>query len=392
MNKMLPAIVIPAYNRPHTLARLLASINEADDPQGLKVPLVISIGPENGVPNQSVRSVAESFDWIHGPKEIILHPDHLGMLNNFLFCGNLTETYGSVIYLEDDLVLSPVFYHFVEQAHQYFSEDKRIAGVSLYAYQFNGYHHYPFIPLMDGSDVYFAQIMSILGQSWTKTQWGRFTEWYESCSMVMKAMGKPLHNVWQSFADDEYFPIQIKYLVSTDQFYVFPRSSLTTGFGDEGVHFDSSTDYFQVPIQRNKTSYRFHALDDADALYDSFMEILPRCVKRLSPTLRDFDFAVDLNAIKELSHLQSDYVLTTRACANPAKTFALAMKPPEANLIFNAEGRGINLCRRSDIRWDRWSEFQTRKRLYDYFSRGRRLELKQAFLYFLFDLRNRSKR
>ena len=392
MNKMLPAIVIPAYNRPHTLARLLASINEADYPQGLKVPLVISIDPENGVPNQSVRTVAESFDWIHGPTEIILHPNHLGMLNNFLFCGNLTETYGSVIYLEDDLVLSPVFYHFVEQAHQYFSEDKRIAGVSLYAYQFNGYHHYPFIPLMDGADVYFAQIMSILGQSWTKAQWSRFIEWYESYSMVMKEMGKPLHNVWQSFADDEYFPIQIKYLVSTDQFYVFPRSSLSTGFGDQGIHFDSSTDYFQVPIQRNKTSYRFHALDDADALYDSFMEILPRCVKRLSPALRDFDFAVDLNAIKELSHLQSDYVLTTRACVNPAKTFALAMKPPEANLIFNTVGRGINLCRRSDIRWDRWSEFQTRKRLYDYLSRGRRLELKQAFLYFLFDLGNRSKR
>ena len=391
MNKMLPAIVIPAYNRPHTLARLLASIKAADYPPGLKVPLVISIDPENGVPNQSVRTVAESFDWIHGPKEIILHPDHLDMLNNFLFCGNLTETYGSVIYLEDDLVLSPVFYHFVEQAHQYFSEDTRIAGVSLYAYQFNGYHHYPFIPLMDGADVYFAQIMSILGQSWTKAQWCRFTEWYESYSMVMKEMEKPLHNVWQSFADDEYFPIQMKYLVSTDQYYVFPRSSLTTGFGDQGIHFDSSTDYFQVPIQRNKTSYRFYALDDADALYDSFMEILPRCVKRLSPALRDFDFAVDLNAIKELSHLQSDYVLTTRACANPAKTFALAMKPPEANLIFNAEGRGINLCRRSDIRWDRWSEFKTRKRLYDYFSRGRRSALKQAFVYFLFDLIKRFK-
>ena len=63
MNKILPAIVIPAYNRPHTLTRLLASIKAADYPQGLKVPLVISIDPENGVPNQSVRTVAESFDW-----------------------------------------------------------------------------------------------------------------------------------------------------------------------------------------------------------------------------------------------------------------------------------------------------------------------------------------
>ena len=389
---MAPAIVIPAYNRPSTLARLLASIEAADYPPDLRVPLIISIDPENGVPNQSVRTVAESFDWIQGPKEIILHAAHLGMLNNFLFCGNLTETYGSVIYLEDDLVLSPVFYHFVAEAHQYFSEDERIAGVSLYAYQFNGYHHYPFIPLMDGADVYFAQIMSILGQSWTRAQWSRFTKWYESHLIAMQEIEKPLHNVWQSFAYDEYFPIQTKYLVSTDQFYVFPRSSLTTGFGDQGVHFDASTDYFQVPIQRKKTSYRFHALDDADALYDSFMEILPRCLKRLSPALRDIDFAVDLNAIKEISHLQSDYVLTTRACAHPAKTFALAMNPPEANLIFNAEGKGINLCRRSDIRWDRWSEFQTRKRLYDYFARGIRPSLKRTLPYFLFDFIKHFKR
>lgn len=389
---MPPAIVIPAYNRPHTLTRLLTSLEVANLPDRLKVPLVISIDPENGVPNQSVRTVAESFQWRNGPKEIILHAEHLGMLNNFYFCGNLTEIYDSVIYLEDDLVLSPVFYHFVEQAHQYFSEDVRIAGVSLYAYQFNGYHHYPFIPLVDGADIYFAQIMSMLGQSWTKAQWSRFNQWRESRSNMGNETGKPLHNVWQSFADDEYFPIQMKYLVSTDQFYVFPRISLTTGFGDQGVHFDSSTDYFQVPVQRNKTSYHFHALDDADALYDSFMEPFSERLRAIVPTLKDLNFDVDLNATKAPHHLTADFVLTTRACVNPVKTFALAMRPLEANLIFNIDGTGINLCRRSDIRRDKWSEFQTRKRLHDYFANGRRSALKQAFLYFLFDLINRFKR
>ena len=389
---MPPAIVIPAYNRPDTLTRLLASLESANYPDSLKISLVISIDPENGAPNQSVRTVAESFQWNRGPKEIILHPDHLGMLNNFYFCGNLTEIYDSVIYLEDDLVLSPVFYHFVEQAHQYFSADNRIAGVSLYAYQFNGYHHYPFIPLMDGADVYFAQVMSILGQSWTKAQWSRFHQWYKSRSRRMNEIGKPLHDVWQSFADDEYFPIQMKYLVSTDQFYVFPRISLTTGFGDQGVHFDYSTDYFQVPIQRNKISYRFHTLDDADALYDSFMETTSECLRALVPSLKDLNFDVDLNATKAPHHLTADFVLTTRACANPVKTFALAMRPLEANLIFNVDGTGINLCRRSDIRWDKWSEFQTRKRLHDYYSRGNQQGLKQTLVYFLVDILNRFKR
>lgn len=392
MNEMLPAIVIPAYNRPQTLRRLLNSLLTADYPPAFQVPLVISIDPENGVPNQGVREIAESFQWRRGPKEIILHPEHLGMLNNFYYCGNLTETYGSVIYLEDDLVLSPVFYHFVVQAHQYFSEDKRIAGVSLYAYQFNGYHHYPFIPLMDGADVYFAQIMSILGQSWTKAQWRRFTQWCESHSSMMNEIGKPLHDVWRSFADDEYFPVQMKYLASTDQFYVFPRVSVTTGFGDQGVHFDSSTDYFQVPIQRNKTSYRFHTLDNADALYDSFMEPSPERLRRLVPSLEDWNFDVDLNSTKARHHLTADFVLTTRACANPKKTFALVMRPLEANLIFNVDGTGVNLCRRSDIHWDRWSEFQTRKRLHDYFSRGIRPGFKQTLVYHLFDFIKRFKR
>ncbi len=240
--------------------------------------------------------------------------------------------------------------------------------------------------------MYFAQVMSILGQSWTKAQWSRFHQWYKSRSTRINEIGKPLHDVWQSFADDEYFPIQMKYLVSTDQFYVFPRISLTTGFGDQGVHFDSSTDYFQVPIQRNKISYRFHTLDDADALYDSFMETTSECLRALVPSLKDLNFDVDLNATKAPHHLTADFVLTTRACANPVKTFALAMRPLEANLIFNVDGTGINLCRRSDIRWDKWSEFQTRKRLHDYYSRGNQRGLKQTLVYFLVDILNRFKR
>ncbi len=388
---MSTAIVIPAYNRPHTLKRLLSSLQAAEYPPNVQIPLVISIDPENGMPNRLVREVAESFVWEHGLKEIILHPEHLGMLENFYFCGNLTETYGAVIYLEDDLVLSPDFYHFVQQAHRYYSEDVRIAGVSLYAYQFNGYLHSPFTPLADGADIYFAQIMSILGQSWTRPQWNRFAQWRESPANIMDEAVKSLHDIWQSFADDEYFSVQMKYLVSTNQYYIFPRISLTTGFGDQGVHFDSSTSYFQVPIQRNQTTYRFHALFDADSVYDSFMELSPECLKRLVPSLGKMDFDVDLNATKAIRHLTAEHVVTTRACITPLKTFSLSMRPPEANLIFDVEGTGINLCHSSDILWDKWSDLQTRQRLHKYFSIGHRSSLKKLFVYFLIDLVNRFK-
>lgn len=389
---MPPAIVIPAYNRPHTLRRLLASLKAAHYPRDFSVPLVISIDPENGAPNQYVRVVADLFHWEYGPKEIVLHDKHLGLLQNFYYCGSLTDTYGSVIFLEDDSIVSPAFYHYVHQALNYFEHDAQIAGVSLYCYAFNGFTHHPFEPLADGSDVFFMQVSSIMGQAWSKAQWKQFENWRVANSTVKAEANAALHELWSKFAVDDHFPILTNYLVSTGRYYVFPRVSLTTGFGDAGTHFANKTSYFQVPLQHHQKSFRFQNMESSNSVYDSFMEILPKCIKRLAPSLSGIDFDVDLNATKEFHHLQADYVLTSRACTNPLRSFALAMKPPEANLIFNTEGRGISLCRRSDLIWKRWSDFQTRKRLHDYFSRGYQAGPKQTLVYFLVDVLNRFKR
>lgn len=365
---MNPAVVIPAYNRPHALKRLLASLRSAHYPTGAPIPLIISIDPENGVPNSAVREVAESFDWKHGAKEIILHNEHLGLLRNFYFCGGLTEKYGSVVFLEDDLVISPVFHHYALQALRHFETDPRIAGISLHRYAFNGYTHLPFEPLSDASDAFFMQVASILGQAWTKAQWDAFARWRGTSP---KVGNDALHDLWSRFDADDYFPILVRYLAAADHFYVFPRVSLTTGFGDAGTHFSKSTSYFQVPLQRGKDSFRFDELNASNAVYDSFMEILPRCLQRLAPGLRGLEFDVDLNAAKRPRHLKADRVVTTRACRNPMKTFALAMRPPEANLIFDLEGEGINVCKPADLLWDGWSEIRTRKKLFEYAGWGR---------------------
>ncbi|NUQ84934.1 MAG: hypothetical protein HUU11_09490 [Anaerolineales bacterium] len=374
---MNPAIVIAAYNRPHALQRLLASLHAADYPAGVSIPLIISIDSEEGRPNPAVRETAEGFTWKHGSKEIILHRDHLGLLQNFSFCGGLSMQYGSVVFLEDDLVVSPVFYHYAFQALRRFEADSHIAGISLHRYAFNGYNHLPFEPLSDSSDGFFMQVPSILGQAWNKAQWEEFTQWRGASSQVPN---EALHDVWSQFDADDYFPILTKYLISTQRFYVFPRTSLTSGFGDAGTHFARGTSYFQVPLQYEKTSFQFTALEDSNAVYDSFMEILPRCLQRLAPALRSLPFDVDLNAVKQPRHLQADFVLTTRACRNPLKTFALAVRPPEANLVFEAEGQGISLCRTADLLWDTWSELATNKKLFDYASRAP-FSLRQVLLH-----------
>lgn len=374
---MNPAIVIPAYNRPHALKRLLASLQAADYPSGLSIPLVISIDSENGHPNPAVREVAERFAWQHGSKEIILHREHLGVVQNFYYCGGLSGRYGSVIFLEDDLVVSPVFYHYTQQALRHFEDDAHIAGISLHRYACNGYNHLPFEPLSDSSDGFFMQVPSILGQAWNKAQWEELVRWR---AVSPKVQNEALHDLWSQFDADDYFPILTNYLVSTQRFYAFPRVSLTSGFGDAGTHFAHTTSYFQVPLQYEKTSFRFNTLEASNAVYDSFMEILPRCLQRLVPALRSLHFDVDLSAVKQARHLQADFVLTTRVCHRPLKTFALAMHPAEANLIFDVEGQGISLCKPTDLLWDTWSELETRKKLFDYASRPP-FSLRQALLY-----------
>jgi hypothetical protein len=385
---MPPAIVIPAYNRPAALKRLLNSLQVADYSEP-SVPLIISVDPESIGPNQVVLKVAESFEWKHGPKRIQVHAKHLGLLQNFYFCGNLTTEYESVIILEDDLWVSPSFYKYATQALSYYEDDASIGGLSLYCYRHNGFTHESFIPLVDGTDIFFAQIGSILGQVWSRNQWENFASWRSAQYDVRPVSADRIHDLWLTFDEDDYFPIVTKYLISTERYFLFPRVSLTTGFGDAGTHFSASTSYFQVPLQGGDPLYRFQHLHTSNCVYDSFMEIVPDCLKRLTPELKDLDFEVDLNATKKLDHFRSTYVFSTRVCENPIRSYALTMYPPEANLVFGVEGSGISLCRLNDLRWDRWGELQTRLKLQAYHLSGRNSGLKRSLKNFLLNLANR---
>lgn len=191
---MPPAIVIPAYNRPAALKRLLNSLQVADYSEP-SVPLIISVDPESIGPNQVVLKVAESFEWKHGPKRIQVHAKHLGLLQNFYFCGNLTTEYESVIILEDDLWVSPSFYKYATQALSYYEDDASLGGLSLYCYRHNGFTHESFIPLVDGTDIFFAQIGSILGQVWSRNQWENFASWRSASSSSSSSVSPPDYRI-----------------------------------------------------------------------------------------------------------------------------------------------------------------------------------------------------
>ena len=55
------------------------------------------------------------------------------------------------------------------------------------------------------------------------------------------------------------------------------------------------------------------------------------------------------------------------------------------NVVAQTPGAQLALCRREDLRWGRWADWQARKANADYFARGRRPGLRTTLLYALAD-------
>jgi hypothetical protein len=331
------------------------------------VQLIISI--DRGGSHEVQRQACD-FEWPYGRKEVIAQEQHLGLVQHFFACGKLTEQFDAIVYLEDDLTVSPVFYAYASQALSFYQSDDRVAGLSLFGLWFNGYTQQLFVPLADGSDLFFVQVPYTQGLAFTRAQWLRFEDWRHSPAAAMLPL-VPLHEAWSRFDREDWFPLLAKFVITTDRYFVFPRVSHSTGWGDAGMHFERASRFFQVSLQRGKQHYDFNTLDDAVAVYDSFFEMQPDRLNRLTDRLRSYDYTVDLYAIKSQNNLRAEHVLTSRRCRNPIATFGKSAWPLEMNVVEGVPGAGISLCRTEDVCWDRRSRLRSWYGNYLYFTRGR---------------------
>jgi len=359
MTAPLPTIVVIGYNRPKSLSRLLGSLIKARYPEG-DIRLVISLDNSG---NPEPRKVAEAFDWPHGEKRIIAHPERLGLRQHVLSCGDLTEQYGDVIILEDDLFVSPFFYEYTSRALQAYADDAGVAGISLYSVQFNQTANLPFTPIDDGdSAVHFMQMAASWGQAWSRQHWQGFRQWLASNGTdISHIEGIPADI--RSWPESSWLKLFTAYIISHDLYFVYPFRSLSTNFGDPGQHFNIASSRFQVPIQQQPIDYQFAKRENSVSIYDAFCELLPACVKRQNPVLADYDFTVNLYGCKTCrSGLQ-----LTRTEARGLHNFSLSMKPMELSILHNIEGEGLALIDSADIDGASLSRPKTEYDIYRFF-------------------------
>ncbi|QJT09801.1 glycosyl transferase family 2 [Oceanidesulfovibrio marinus] len=336
---MHPAIVVATHNRPRSLMRVLSSLKRGiglDD-----VTLIISIDPDGA---DVVLATAEAFSWEFGPKRIIAHSDHLGLRRHLLSCGDLSQEYGAVIVIEDDLFVSPWFYEYASQALGLYGADARISGVSLYAPLFNETAELGFTPLNAPYDGYFMQLPSSWGQAFTAAQWKAFKTW------LAAQEGEPDIPVpWnvEGWSQHSWKKLLLMYMLAADTYYAYPYLGLSTNFSTPGSHHFIASTHLQTPL-RMHGGFSLPTLDESPAVYDVFGELLPERMTRLAPWLEDYDFEVDLYGKKFLNRVNSKFLLTAKPGVAPVRTFGRSLKPHELNIAFDSEGDTFRLVRTNE--------------------------------------------
>jgi hypothetical protein len=265
-----PAIVVVTYNRPVSLNRLLSFLSNAFF-DSLDINLVISIDYQSSNTHDEVVKISNDFVWKYGCKKIIEHKNNLGLREHVLSCGDLSEKYGAVIVLEDDIVISPYFYNYALQTLTVYDKDSNIAGISLYGYEWSQVANRLFCAAQNGSDVYFAQNAQSWGQLWSYKMWREFREWYHTHKNV--EIDKNIPDNVRNWSAKSWLKYHIWYCVEKNKYFVCPYVSLSTSYSDRGEHLKGDSTNFQVPILTGKRINYIIPQFNADSLkYDVFFE------------------------------------------------------------------------------------------------------------------------
>lgn len=336
-NKEKIAVVVVGYNKYKGLQRLLNNLNDAYYGES-DVPLVISIDASG---NTKVYELARSFEWRHGVKYVNIEKERLGLKNHIFQCASLSKLFKGAIVLEDDLFVSPYFYHYAKSTVEKYGHDEHVGGIALYSNEMNGFAQLPFIPVHNGFDVFAKQAVCSWGEIWTESMWNGFTSWYERwdkdfSKIDMYKRIKEWERAWSKF----YYA----YLISTGRYFIYPYEPLSTNFNDAGgEHGGKNTINVHVSLLQGKREYQ---LGDFEQLvkYDVYSENteLPDW---LGMNKKDID--IDLYSTKESYNKR--YVLTTAKLPfKIVKGFALAMRPWELNVKYGVKGEDICLYDRGD--------------------------------------------
>lgn len=330
------AVIAVAYNRVNSLQRLLHSL-ECAYYDSEEVSLIISVDKSD---TNVVECFADNYNWPHGMKKVDKHEHNLGLRPHMMSLGKWFETYDAIVVLEDDIIVSPNYFTYTKQTVDKYSSCPDIAGISLYGFRVNYQTRLPFEPIKDEHDVYFMNCAMSWGEIWMRDSWTRFYEWYLQHQDFTAEPHLP--NRICRWNKKSWLKYHTRYCIEENKFFVHPYVSLSSNFGDAGVHNsqgDNTT--FQVELQAGiKSRYDLPDFGSKAVYYDGFFENNAIYEKLgMTPDVLCVDLQGEwhnrLNRRYWLSTEIKDYKIV--------KTYGLNYRPIESNILLDNEGRQIFL-------------------------------------------------
>lgn len=330
------AIITVAYNRCDSLKRLLNSLDEAFYYDN-KVTLIISVDKSN---TDVVERFADEYQWNHGEKIVDKHEKNLGLRPHMMSLGKWFEQFDTLVVLEDDIVVSPSFYSYIQKTVEKYHDCLDIAGISLYSFSMNYQTGLPFEPIKDEHDVYFMNCAMSWGEVWMRDSWRRFYDWYLQ-HQDFPMMSHLPHRIC-SWNQKSWLKYHTRYCIEENKFFVHPYVSLSTNFGEAGEHNDGTGNtIYQVELQQGeKKYYELPKFGDEAVYYDGFFENTA-LYNKLGYT--SDELCLDLQG-EWHNRQKKRYWLTTEICNYKiVKSFGLNYRPIEANVLFGNSGNQIFL-------------------------------------------------
>lgn len=337
-NKEKVAIVCVGYNRIKSMKRLLGSLLKAVYPSK-DIPLVISVDCSG---DTELYEYVEEFEWPFGQKYVNIQEKRLGLKDHIYQCGELTDQFKAIILLEDDLFVSPFFYSYVLKTLDKYGNDSRIAQISLYKNERNGYVGLPFVNIQNGSDVFLMQDVSTWGECWTESMWSEFKQWRDTHSeediqkVDMPSEIKGWIRAWSKYYN--------AYVVDSNKFVIYPNIPVTTNFSDAGEHGGDNNSLVQVNLLQQDYDYRLYDVDKL-ARYDIYFNNVCLYEKLGIP---ENDLCLDIYGFHS-NEKGCKYILSTKVLPYKiVKSFALNMRPIELNVMYDISGNGLYLYDTTD--------------------------------------------
>lgn len=317
-------IVIPAYNRPVGLSRLLDALVNC---HGIENFAIWVCWDRETIPQNWV----DKFTNIPDNCEF-KYFKHLGLKNHILRICTMASKLSDFIVIEDDLFIHDSILVAFEQLRKIANCKPEVGGIGLYSYERDEIEFRPFNPLKTDSDCYLLQFPCSWGQGFTQSMWERFMDWYDTHkeSLEVPLLSDAISAKINNWGENSWKLAYLKYLVSESLFFLYPYISFSTNLNDQaGVHFRKSISVFSVnlPIPNLEIDLKS---SQREVKYDSFFEICNaeeffdnNLVSQNGKLIDLADVSFDINGYKTKNNIEITrklYVLTSSMSKNPIKS------------------------------------------------------------------------